>query len=179
MHSARFTRSIHCIGDSACKARPRPTRETVPARTSERCWSGGQAMTNEECMLHTLHIYHPVLAPEQLVALYRRLPACPPCPLARQLIKIHRSQVTTAEGCHGLFSSSCISDQWARAVGWRSGKRTLWRCGGRPQRRSGGASRSMRSSFRIYQSLAVPFIRGNPIPVPLPFKDSAGMEEER
>ena len=56
-------------------------------------------MTNEECMLHTLHIYHPVLAPdpEQLVALYRRLPVCPPCPLARQLIKIHRSQVTTAE----------------------------------------------------------------------------------
>ena len=43
----------------------------------------------------------------------------------------------------------------------------------------GGEGGRRRSSFRIYQSLAVPFIRRNPIPVPLPFKDSAGMEEER
>ena len=92
---------------------------------------------------------------------------------AWQLIKIHRSPRSVArrpmDAWHGAAAKFFLSDFRRRAQREKNSMEGI---------SAQQSMRARRSSFRIYQSLAVPFIRGNPIsipPAPRPsiFKDSA------
>ena len=95
---------------------------------------------------------------------------------AWQLIKIHRSPRSVARRPMGCMAWGCGQ---IFPLGFPINRRRAQREKNSMEGISAQQSmRARRSSFRIYQSLAVPFIRGNPIsipPAPRPsiFKDSA------